>query len=40
LIAELRGNKDHTKNDFKENKGNSGSGGPDKEKLNQGKGNS
>lgn len=50
LLAELRGNKDHTKNDYKENKGNSdnnGNGGksdkdkgkPDKDKSNKGKGN-
>ena len=39
LLAELRGNKDHTKNDYKENKGNSGNSGnsgnngkPDKDK--------
>ena len=32
LLAQLRGNKDHTKNDFKENKGRGDTGKPDKDK--------
>ena len=37
LLAELRGNKDHTKNDYKENKGNSGNNGNNGNSGNNGK---